>query len=161
MIVSGRTTSIGLLPEVPERRETNTASGATVTFSSGTPGMYIAPLTALIDSNGEARWTGYLHSSGQVQILASVAGQPTAVFTVNVTPAGHPGDGEYVLTHSLTRTTGAKPTPTITLHVDDAAVLEAERVLSGQLVQKGTIDWTTGAFTISRKPCGNVCSGDL
>lgn len=134
--------------------------GAVVTFSSGSPSVYITPAQVTTDSQGKAGFTGYLHSTGTVLVTASAPGYPSATFSANVTAAGHPFDGIYAITNTVTRVGGYSPPTNVTVQINDAAALEAQLPLGGTLLQIGLLDASSGLLTLDRKPCGTVCSND-
>jgi hypothetical protein len=73
----------------------NGVPNVSVAFSAVPESGYIRPVTITTVSDGSAGFMSYIHTSGQLQIEASVSGIPSVIFTINITPSVHPFDGEY------------------------------------------------------------------
>jgi len=66
-----------------------------VTFSAASGSGYILPAVVLSDSNGEARWSGYLHTAGLQKVDATVENLATVTFAANVTATSYQYNGSY------------------------------------------------------------------
>lgn len=86
----------------------NPVPGKHVTFSAAPGSGYIRPETlsqynygmadwaeVITDSQGNATWSGYLHTAGLQKINASVTGIAAVTFSTSVTASDHPYDGWY------------------------------------------------------------------
>ncbi|MBI5142255.1 MAG: hypothetical protein HZA20_08715 [Nitrospirae bacterium] len=75
----------------------NGVPGESVSFSAVPETGYVKPVVTSSDSDGAAVGSmSYVHTSGQMQIMVSVTGVPSVVFTINVTPNDHLYDGYYI-----------------------------------------------------------------
>lgn len=88
----------------------NGVPGVPVSVSAGSGSLYVNPLTTVIDiersavgvkpvitgADGKALWSGFLHGSGNQQVMVAVAGLKPVVFDATVVATDHVFDGLYL-----------------------------------------------------------------
>jgi hypothetical protein len=108
-----------------------------VLFSAAPGSGYVTPARVRTNAQGEALWSGYLHTAGSQQVQAAAAGVSPVLFNLNVTPSPYTFDGSYGCTvPPQTSQLGAQ------VNIRSGAV---GPYLSGS---SGTLNSTTGAITI-------------
>jgi hypothetical protein len=139
----------------------NGVPNVAVTFSSGTPGVYVRAQTLLTDDHGFVTCICYVHVAGPVTLLAAAQGvAEPARFEKTIVAAGSPHDGVYLVSE-LTGTFGA---PITDLRIEGTVVVNTtECYVYGNEpcnLADGSLDPTNGRLEIRMNWGGNVSSQD-
>lgn len=120
-----------------------------VFFVSTLESGYVEPTATSTDASGMASWTGFVHAPGVQNIVARVDGLPEIQFTLNVTNAGQPFDGEY----SCNLFGTADPQHIHALMIISADTISGAELDNGVPIQNhgisGTLNQSTGTYTAS------------